>query len=106
MATNFDSLKPGSTITCTVSKMPRTEDQEITILRLMRQEPAAKKALARAHRMRQQRKVEYNRGNRDWVKREKTAQVVRVEKGKTWSMTFKVDQVPDLKAISEFVSVK
>lgn len=106
MAAELSSLKPGSKITCTVVKMPRTEDQESTILRLMRNNPDARKALKRAQRMRMQRVVIYNRGNRDWTKREKTAKVVRVEKDKSWTMTFSLDQLTDFASVSKYVTVK
>lgn len=106
MAVDLAKLKPGLSITCTVSKRPRTEDQEVTIERLMRQDASAKKGLKRAQRLRRQRVIVYNRGNRDWTKREKTARVVRVEVGATWSMPFTLDKAADLKAVEKFVSVK
>lgn len=106
MAVDFTKFKPGSMITCTIAKRPRTEDQEITIERLMRQDKANRKALRRAHDLREQRVIIYNRGNRDWTKREKTARVVRAEVGQAWSMTYTHDKAADLKAIEKFVTVK
>ncbi len=105
-AADFTKFKPGTELVCTVAKRPRTEDQEATIARLMRQDPGAKRALKRAQKMREQRMVIYNRGNRDWVKREKTAKVVKVEPGATWSMAFTLDKAADLASVEKFVTVK
>lgn len=102
----LSSFKPGSTIACTVVKAPRNPDQEATIARLMRLDPASKKGLRRAQSLRRQRLVIYNRGNRDWVKREKPARVVRVEVGQNWSMPFTLDKVGDLKSIAACIEFK
>ena len=72
------NYKPGQHLACTVEKLPLNEGASDTIARLMRLDPANKKALRTAQRMRKQREVIYNRGNRDWHKREKTAKVVHV----------------------------
>lgn len=106
MALELSSLKPGSTLACTVVKAPRTPDQEATIARLMRQDAALKKGLRHAQHLRQQRLVIYNRGNRDWVKREKPARVVRVAVGQNWSMPFTFDKVADLKSVAKFIEFK
>lgn len=106
MALSLANFKPGQQITCTVTAAPRTPDQIQTIERLMRLDPVNKRALARAQRMRGQRVIIYNRGNRDWVKREKTARVVRVETAATWSMPYRLDLAGDLKAVESFISVK
>src|SRR5437667_10362502 len=98
MAAKFDvnAFKPGQQVVCTVNAQPRTDDQTQTIERLMRNDKTAQKALRRAQKMREQREVVYNRGNRDWVKREKTAKVVRVAKDASWSMVYRLDMAPDL----------
>lgn len=103
---DVDALKPGADLTCTIAKLPRTDDAKDTIARLMRLDPANKKALRRAQRMRRQRVVIYNRGNRDWVKREKTARVVRVEPGATWTLPYSVNLAGDLRAVAKYLTVK
>jgi len=102
---DLSKLKPGQNVTCTVAKLPRTEDQADTIRRLMRLDPENKRALRRAQRMRRQRMVIYNRGNRDWVKREKTARVVHVEAGASWTMPYTFDLTNDLASLGQFVTV-
>lgn len=99
-------FKPGQSLVCTIEKLPRTEDQESTLARLMRKDPANKRALRRAQRMRRQRMVVYNRGNRDWYSREKSAHVVRVAKGQTWTMPYTLDLAGDLATVGAFVSIK
>ena len=106
MALDVSSFKPGATLACSVTKAPRTPDQAATIARLMRLDPANTKALRRAQRMRRQRVIIYNRGNRDWVKREKTAKVVRVAVGEKWSMAFTNDKAADLAIIAQFIDAK
>ena len=103
MATTY---KPGQTIVCTVSKAPISKSANATIERLMRLDPANTKALRRAQRMRRQRMVVYNRGNRDWVSREKPAQVVQAIPGNKWTMYFTADALGDLNAVAKYISVK
>ena len=106
MALELSTLKPGSSLDCTVVKSPRNPDQVATIERLMRADKESKKGLRRAQQLRRQRMVIYNRGNRDWVKREKTARVVRVEVGQNWSMPFTLDKIGDLKSVANFIEFK
>ncbi len=107
MATiDTSKFKPGQNLVCTIDKLPKTDDQSSTIARLMRKDPATKRALRRAQRMRRQRMIVYNRGNRDWVSREPSARVVRVAKGESWTMPYSLDLATDLAAIQPFVSVK
>ena len=99
------TFKPGQTIACTISKAPRSKGATTTIERLMRLDPENKKALRRAQRMRRQRMVVYNRGNRDWVSREQPARVVNIALGANWNMVYSHDMAGDLKSVASFVSV-
>jgi hypothetical protein len=99
------AFKPGQTLTCIVSKLPRNQDTRDTIARLMRLDPASKKALRTAQRMRRQRMVIYNRGNRDWVKRESTAKVVRVEKGANWTFEYNYGLAGDVAKVQAYVEI-
>jgi hypothetical protein len=102
----LDTLKPGQNITCTVTKAPRTEDQKGTIERLMRRDPVAAKGLRKSQRARRQGMVVYNRGNRDWYKREHCSKIVRAVQGATWSMPYTLDLAHDFEAVRPFVTVK
>lgn len=99
-------FKPGQNIKCTVTAKPTTENRMQTIERLMRLDPVNRRALKKAHRVRQQRLNVYNRGNRDWTSREICARIVRCEKGNTWTMRFDFNIAPDLAAVSDYLTVE
>ncbi len=100
------TFKPGQQVKCTVTALPKTDDQNSTIERLMRRDAGAKRALKKGHRRRQQEMVVYNRGNRDWYKREKCGKVVRVFQGASWSMPYTLDLAHDLKVVESFVKIE
>ncbi|MFZ4573993.1 MAG: hypothetical protein ACOYN0_06325 [Phycisphaerales bacterium] len=106
MSLDLSKFSPGQQVTCTVDKLPRTEDAEVTILRLMRRDLDNRRALRRAQTVRRQRMVVYNRGNRDWVSREKPAQVVQALPGNSWTMYFTQDTIGDLNSVAGYISVK
>ncbi|MBM4108493.1 MAG: hypothetical protein FJ255_06730 [Phycisphaerae bacterium] len=99
------TIAPGKNIACTVTKEPLSEADAKTIARLMRRDPSAKRKLARAQRLRRQRMNVFNRGNRDWISREKPAAVVAVRTGATWSMTYTPDIAGDLAKVARWVKV-
>lgn len=96
----------GQVLTCVVDREPRSHGEETTLERLMRRDPENKRALRRAQRMRAQRMNIYNRGNRDWVSREKPARVVRAVKGATWTMEFTPDIANDLASVAGCLTIK
>jgi len=100
------TFAPGQTIKCTVTSAPKTDNRTQTIERLMRLDPASRRALKKAHRIRQQRLNVYNRGNRDWTSREICARIVRVEVGKTWTMRFDFNIAPDLAAVAQHLKIE
>jgi hypothetical protein len=106
MATSLDTLKPGQAIRCTITSAPRTEAKLDTLERLMQMDPGIKKGLRRAQRRRRQDMVVYNRGNRDWYKREKCAQIARPAAGSTWTMAYSHQIQPDLSSVSAHISVE
>jgi hypothetical protein len=99
-------FKAGENLECTLSKVPRARAAKLTLERLMRLDPAARQALRRAQRLRRQRLVVYNRGNRDWVSRERPAKVVRLVPGASWTLPFNFDIARDLASVAEFVTIK
>lgn len=102
----IDTLKPGQMIQCTVVKAPRTEDRLQTIMRLMRKDPATKRALRKAHRSRMQNLLVYSRGNRDWTSRKRVGKIVRVAAGETWTMPYTPDLAPDFKSVEQYLEIK
>lgn len=102
----IDALKPGQTIRCTILKLPKAAADKKTIERLMRRDPQVIRGLRRSAHLRAKTTVTYNRGNRDWVQRQKVGKIVRVVKGNTWTCVFDLNAAPDLKAVSTFVKVE
>jgi transposase InsO family protein len=102
----LDTLKPGQMIRCTIAKAPTAEAKVDTIERLMRMDPAVSRGLRKAHRRRQQDMVVYNRGNRDWYKREKCARIASCAKGEKWTMVFNFDIKRELNSVKNFVTIE
>jgi hypothetical protein len=103
MASTFTS---GQTLRCTIERVPQTEDDQQTILRLMRKDPAVAKRLRRSQMMRRRHMVVYNRGNRDWYKRETVGKVANVTKGAQWSFTFNHDLGRDMEVVKDYLKVE
>ncbi|MEK6703056.1 MAG: hypothetical protein AABZ53_12385 [Planctomycetota bacterium] len=105
MSLSLDTIKPGQNVVCTLTKVPLSAGDQKTVERLMRSDMGHKKSLRRAQHLRWQRLLVYNRGNRDWVSREKCAQVVQLTPGAKWTLPFSLDMVPDLKKVAKYVTL-
>ncbi|CAN5858620.1 hypothetical protein BH11PLA1_BH11PLA1_20900 [soil metagenome] len=101
-----DTFKPGDTIKCTITATPKSWGNKTTVQRLMRLDPDAIKSLRRAYRLRKARMVVYNRGNRDWTKREICAKIVTPVKGGSWTMPFNANLIPDLASVANCIKVE
>ncbi len=101
----FDTLQAGQMITITLTSAPRAAANKATLQRLMRLDPTNKKALGRAYRVRESRMTTYNRGNRDWVKRELCARIVTVVKGESFNLRYSPVLLGDLKSVEKFLSL-
>jgi hypothetical protein len=99
-------FKPGQNIRLTITSAPRNEAGVDTLERLMRQEPSVKRGLRKAQRRRRQDMIVYNRGNRDWYKREKCARIVNAQNGATWTMTYSHQIAPELASVAGYVKVE
>ncbi|MBL9031031.1 MAG: hypothetical protein JNM80_04915 [Phycisphaerae bacterium] len=102
----LDSLKPGQAIRCTITKLPRAEAGVDTIHRLMRQQQDIKRGLRKAQRRRRQGMVVYNRGNRDWYKREKCSKLIHPAAGAAWTMTYSLQIKPELASLDGFLKIE
>jgi len=100
------SLKSGQTISCTLTSVPRAEAARKTIARLMRRDPVAGKGLRKSQNVRRRTTIVYNRGNRDWVKRQLCSKHVHVVLGETWSMVYTADLANEFAAIGKYIDVK
>ncbi len=99
----IDTLKPGQNVHCTLVKLPMAAAPGKTILRLMRRDPVVVKGLRKSHRVRQKTTVVYNRGNRDWVQRQKCAKIVELRVGNDWTMPYDASIAPDLQSVSDYI---
>jgi adenylate cyclase class IV len=99
------NLKPGQSIRCTIVKAPRARAARKTVERLMWRDPAVAKGLRKSHKVRQRSTIIYNRGNRDWVKRQECARIIEVVRGADWTMTYHHDLAADLKSVEGYVQV-
>jgi hypothetical protein len=102
----LDHLKAGQKIACTITKLPRKAAAVDTIERLMRQEAGVKRGLRRAQRRRRQDMIVYNRGNRDWYKREICGKQAQAKTGATWTMTYSHQILPELRSLHGYVAVR
>lgn len=99
-------FKPGQTVKCTVLKLPRAAADRKTIERLMRRDPAVVRGLRKSYRLRARSTVVYNRGNRDWVQRQKVGKIVRLVPGNTWTFPYDLGATHDLAAVVDFVKIE
>lgn len=100
------AFNAGDRLTCTVKAEPRAAAATKTIERLMRRDPAAKRGLKRAQKLRADRMNAYVRGGRMWYARERPARVVRAVRGQTWTMVFTHDIAPDLRSVERYLDLK
>ena len=98
-------FKPGQTIKCTVTKAPRAAGGRKTLERLMRLQPSVAKGLRASQHKRAQTTIVYNRGNRDWVKRQTCGKIVRAVKGATFTMTYSVNLEADIASIKDCLQI-
>ena len=103
----IDQLKPGQTIRCTVIKQGRTPDDESTLARLMRQDPAMRRTLKNAQIFRDRHvTVIRSRGGRPWAVRRPVAKYAIPSLGATWTMKWTPLLVGEFKAVSQYLKIE
>lgn len=100
------SFKPGQSIRCTIVKAPRARAARKTVERLMWRDPKVAKGLRKSHKVRQRSTIIYNRGNRDWVKRQECARIVEVVRGGAWTMTYHHDLAADFASVKDYLKIE
>ncbi len=101
----ISTLKPGSKVRFTITKAPRARAAIKTVERLMWRDAEVSKGLRKSHKIRQRTTIVYNRGNRDWVQRQKCARIVEVVKGKTWTITYHHDLANDIASVADYLQI-
>lgn len=102
----IDQFKPGQKVRLTVLKTPRAENGVITIERLLRLDPVTKRGLRKAHQKRARTTIVFNRGNRDWIKRQTCAKIVQAAPGRTATIAYSHNLAPDLKSVAKYLKVE
>lgn len=102
----LDSIKPGDTIKCTVTRDLRPGDTYDTVQRLMRLDPDVKRNLKKAQEHRARTTVVRSRGKRPWAVNQKATKAAVPEKGATWTMRFFPHVAPDFRSVESVVSVE
>ncbi len=98
-------LTPGTTITISVTKVPAEPRHRKTIERLMRLQPSIQRTLTRVAKVRSRKNPVNQRGGRMWISRIAATRCVSAAKGATFSLRVTPQLIPDVKAISRFVSI-
>ena len=96
--------QPGAPAEPPVNGKPAANEK--TIERLMRRDPAVTRGLRNSHHIRQRNTITYNRGNRDWVQRQKVGKIVRLVAGNSWTCSYDLSVAPDFNAVSEYLKIE
>ncbi|MCP4833318.1 MAG: hypothetical protein GY895_01005 [Phycisphaera sp.] len=100
-------LAPSTTMTFTITAVPKNEAGVKTLRRLMRMQPEAQKALtALARRRRQFDNRPTNRAGRIWVDRKKPTQVVKVAIGESFTLRVTPQIIGDIKSVEKYIDGK
>lgn len=102
----LDKIKPGSTITVTVTKTPRAKGDIDTLRRLARMNTANQRTLARMKNLRANITVHRPRAGRIWIQRPTVSKLILGKAGETWQMRYRPQYAADLSKVSKFISIK
>jgi hypothetical protein len=101
-----EKLVAGQNVRFTIVREVLRQDDVDTVLRLMRQDPAARRGLKHAQEHRVRTLIIRSRGKRPWEQREKSSKLVRAVKGATWTMRWFPHIAPDVNAVARYLDVK
>lgn len=102
----FDSLKPGSPVSITITSAPRSEGQKKTLSRLMKMSADNRRSMAAGQETRRRTTPIAARGGRGWAVRPTIAKLVEPKPSATWTLTWRPQLAADLASVQEFISVK
>lgn len=102
----MDRFKPGQTIRCTILRDINNDDARSTVMRLMRQDPHAKRALKRAQEYRMRTLIVRSRGKRPWEVRQHSAKFVNPNTGSSWTMTYVPHLVNDMASVASYLKIE
>ena len=100
-------LAPSSTITFTITTLPKNERGRKTLNRLMKMQPEVQKGLSMlARRRRQKDNVPTKRAGRIWINRKKPTALTRVEIGESFTLRVTAQIIPDIKSVAAKLEMK
>ncbi|HAC08170.1 MAG: hypothetical protein GY728_02265 [Phycisphaeraceae bacterium] len=100
-------LAPSSTITFTITTLPKNERGRKTLNRLMKMQPEVQKGLSMlARRRRQKDNVPTKRAGRIWINRKKPTALTRVEIGESFTLRVTAQIIPDIKSVAAYLEMK
>ena len=100
-------LAPSSTITFTITTLPKNERGRKTLNRLMKMQPEVQKGLSMlARRRRQKDNVRTKRAGRIWINRKKPTALNRVEIGESFTLRVTAQIIPDIKSVAAYLEMK
>jgi len=102
----FHDLKPGSHITVTVTKTPRSEAARETIRRILLSSLECRKITKHAQNKRRKSGDWRPRAGRLWNNRPKVARHYLARAGETSTIPFRPQIANDLASVSDFISVE
>ena len=100
-------LAPSSTVTFTITTLPKNERGRKTLNRLMKMQPEVQKGLSMlARRRRQKDTVRTKRAGRIWINRKKPTALTRVEIGESFTLRVTPQIIPDIKSVAAYLEMK
>lgn len=102
----LDQLKPGQRIRCTITGTRLRRDQQLTLARLMRQDPDMRRTLKSAQIHRNRTLVVRSRGGRPWPVRRRCAKYALPMEGATWSLAYSPVLAADFRSVSDCLKIE
>ena len=100
-------LAPSSTVTFTITSLPKNERGRKTLNRLMKMQPEVQKGLSMlARRRRQKDNIPTKRAGRIWINRKKPTALTRVEIGESLTLRVTPQIIPDIKSVAAYLEMK
>lgn len=100
-------LAPSSTVTFTITTLPKNERGRKTLNRLMKMQPEVQKGLSMlARRRRQKDDIPTKRAGRIWINRKKPTALTRVEIGESFTLRVTAQIIPDIKSVAAYLEMK
>jgi len=99
------AIAPLKTLTFTISKVPVSLPHRKTIERLMRMQPAVRRGLKRAAKIRAERNNIHPRGGRMWNARIKASRIVHAQRGASFTLMVTPQIVADLKSVEKYLAI-